>query len=67
MASRTTRNKIRWQAKGAIDNLQLAQKHLCQLAYLAGDRSDYIDNNAAELIACTEMLLQAVEKFSEGL
>ncbi|MBD3425705.1 MAG: hypothetical protein GF409_00580 [Candidatus Omnitrophica bacterium] len=67
MASRTTRNKIRFQAKSAFEDMVRVQDHLAGIAALADDRSPHIDNNLPQIILAQETVMQAFEKFMEGL
>lgn len=67
MASRSTRNKIRFQAKSALDDCKRAQTHLVYVGALADERSDYINGHLPELIAALEFLIETVDKFNEGL
>lgn len=67
MAQRSTRNKIRFQADSAFDNLRKAQIHLTQLAALADDQSNYINENLPVLIAGLDTVITAVDRFSEKL
>lgn len=67
MARRTTRNKVRWQAKGAHESLVTAQSHMLSLAVLADGQSKYVDDHLPGLVAGLEALIQTWEKFSDGL
>jgi len=67
VASRSTRNKVRFQGISAFADLRRAQTHLVQLAALADNRSDYINDHLPELIASLELLIDCVDKFNEGL
>lgn len=67
MASRSTRNKVRWQCRSALEDLASAQTHLVRLAAIADEHSDHINDHIPELIACLEMFIKAVEKFNESL
>ena len=67
MAQRSTRNKIKFQADAAYDNFRKAQIHLTQLAALADDRSDYINEWLPPLMAGVESVISALDSFSEGL
>jgi len=67
MAERSTRNKIRFQADSAHDDLRKAQIHLVQLAALADERSKYINNNLPPIVAVLEDVITAVDRFSDRL
>lgn len=67
MAQRSTRNKIRFQCESAFADLRAAQIHLVQMAALAGESSPYINETLPELIAAVEMVIETLDKFSEGL
>uniref|UniRef100_A0A6M3LDH3 Uncharacterized protein n=1 Tax=viral metagenome TaxID=1070528 RepID=A0A6M3LDH3_9ZZZZ len=67
MASRSTRNKVRFQAVSALADLRRAEIHLTQLASLADERSDYINSSLPELIASLSFVIGALDKFQEGL
>jgi len=48
-------------------DLRHAEEHLIELAALAGERSDYINDNLPQIIAALEIVRQAADKFYEGL
>ena len=64
MACRSTRNRLRCQCTQAVTNLRKAQRNLVQVAAIADDRSEVINENLPGLIACLEPLIEATEKFS---
>lgn len=67
MAQRSTRNRIRWQAKKAAEKISQAIVHLQYLDELAFGQSPFINQNLPNLV----VLLSEVEKlmidFREGL
>jgi len=67
MAARSTRNKIRFQARSAMDDLKAAQVHLTQLGALANDQSPYIDEHLPVIMVALESVRTVLDKFSEGL
>ena len=67
MASRSTRNKVRHQAKGAYENLVKAQKQMVTIGVMADNRPGYIEDNLPQLVAITDALIQAWGQFYEGL
>ena len=67
MAQRTTRNKIRFQADAAFDDLRKAQIHLTQMAALADDRSAVIDEHLPLIIAALEAVIDGLDLLSEKL
>jgi len=67
MASRSTRNKVRFQGFSALADLKRAETHLTQLAGLADDRSDYIESNLPQIMAALSMVIATLDKFTEGL
>lgn len=67
MTKRTTRDKLKWQAKQAYEDLLRCQTHLTQMAAIADNRSDYIDRHVPGIIALVEIMLATLDKFTEGL
>jgi len=67
MASRTTRNKIRYNVSTAIINLEKAQNNLVGVAALSNERSPYIDDNLPIMIAALESTISVVKEFNKGL
>ncbi len=67
MASRSTRNKIRWQAEQAYIDLSTAQVHLVQLVALAGNHSDVINEFLPVIVASLETVITAVDNIKEKL
>ncbi len=67
MANRTTRNKVRWQAENAYEDLRKAQMHFVQLAALNDDRSPYILEHLPPIIAALEAVIDVTQQFKEGL
>lgn len=67
MANRTTRNKIRLQAQNAMNCLVKAQSHMTQLAALADERSDIINDTLPSILAATEIVVKTFERFSRFL
>lgn len=67
MAKRTTRSKMKWQAEAVHDDLHKAQVHMVQLAALADNRSDYVNDNLPDLVAGLEIMIRTWEQFREGI
>lgn len=67
MASRSTRNKIRWQSDKAITNVVKIQDHLKYIDELAQGKSEYITTYLPSLVSAMEMAKKVLEKFREGL
>ena len=67
MTSRSTRNKIRFQAHSAVTDLNAAQTHLTQLGALANDNSPYIDEHLPTIMVGLATVITVLDKFSEGL
>jgi len=67
MTARSTRNKIRFQARSASEDIYRAQTHLGQLAALADDRSDYINDNLPVIMLALDSVKVTLDKFAEGL
>jgi len=67
MATRSTRNKVRFQAFSALADMKRAETHLGQLAALAEERSDYIDTSLPPIMAGLHILIETLDKFNEGL
>lgn len=67
MASRSTRNKVRWQAQKAIDHAEKILEHLKYLDELAEDRSDYICVALPVVVVGVTRLKESLEVFKDGL
>ncbi len=67
MNKRSTRNKLRFQLEAALVEIRKGQNHLGLIAALADDRSKYIDDNLPIIMAALETVIDAIDKFSEGL
>jgi hypothetical protein len=67
MSSRSTRNKIRFQGKSALDDLRHASDHLTELAALADEASTYINDNLPVIIVALESVRVTLKRFYEGL
>ena len=67
MTSRSTRNKIRFQARSALDDLRRAQDHLGELTALSADTSPYIDDNLPVIMLALSAVIDTLDKFNEGL
>lgn len=67
MTSRSTRNKVRFQARSAVDDLKRAQDHLTELAALADEASPYIDDNLGVIMLGLASVISTLDKFNEGL
>jgi len=67
MAQRSTRNKIRFQAISAWEDMKRAQEHMLGIVAIADERSAYIDDHLPTIITAHESIMMALEKFNEGL
>ena len=67
MVSRSTRNKVRFQAFSAYRDLRKAENHLAQLAALGDERSTFINDNLPEIMTALRFVIEALDKFNEGL
>ena len=67
MAKRSTRNKIKFQAKGTADDLRHAQEHMIELAALAEEQSPYIDEKLPPFVAALKFMIDAFTDFRDGL
>lgn len=67
MASRSTRNKLKWQADKAIANVVKIQDHLKYMDDLCQGKSAYINKHIPALVAAMEMVKLCLEKFRYGL
>lgn len=52
---------------GIREALKAANKNALQIASLADDRSDYINDHLPGIITALSMLIEAVKQFEEGL
>ncbi|GAH37803.1 unnamed protein product [marine sediment metagenome] len=66
MATRSTRNRIRFQAEKAIQNIERAMQNLAQLDGMADGNSPYIGENLPQIIVmmagCQQVLVQFRDK-----
>lgn len=67
MAARSTRNKIRFQAKKAADNLDNVLEHLAKLEMMADGRSDYINEAMPTVVQAVEGTRRVIIAFRDGL
>ena len=67
MGSRSTRNKLRWQAEKVLSHVDKAFEHFQFLDELAAQQSPYINDTLPILLAALSEYRDAVEKFREGL
>jgi len=67
MAERSTRNKIRWQAQKAIEKAEKIMQHLQYIDELAEKRSGYINNSLPQIVYLTQMYIDTLKSFREGL
>ena len=67
MTARSTRNKIRFQAHSAAEDLKKAQDHLGELTALCADTSGYIDENLPVIMLGLSAVIDTLDKFNEGL
>ncbi|GAG77218.1 unnamed protein product [marine sediment metagenome] len=67
MAERSTRNKIRWQARKMYDSTEHMLQRAKYLQELAGDRSEYINDTLPILVGAIVEMQKAFKTFEEGL
>jgi len=67
MASRSTRNKVRWQAKKILDNINRIYEHLKYIDELAQGQSEYINENLPRLVKLFDGVESIITQFYEGL
>ncbi|MBA7636505.1 hypothetical protein ES703_44125 [subsurface metagenome] len=67
MAARTTRNKLRFQAEKAIEELDRSLRHIQTLDLISEKRSPYINGNIPKLVLLYEQFKQTLIAFREGL
>lgn len=67
MAKRSTRNKIRFQAKKVIDKLEGCMEHLKRLDDLAEGESEIIDKNLPTIVMAFEILHDNFVRFRKEL
>jgi len=67
MTKSTARVKIKLQGVNAWEDLKRAQEHLLGIAAIADDRSDFIDTNLPPIMRGLQAVMDAAEKFMEGL
>lgn len=67
MASRSTRNKVRWQVDKAIRDAEKIIEHLAYVDQLAGGKSPYIDKMLPTMVILADTHLEVLLKFRSGL
>lgn len=67
MAKRSTRNKIRHQAKEAKIDLERAMIHMTQLAAIADDRSPVIDESLPQIMGGLQAVIDTWDTFMTKL
>lgn len=67
MAKRSTRNKMRFQAKKAIEDIDRAMEHLAKLDILQADRSPHVNNTLPSIVAGAETLKVLITRFRDTL
>ena len=67
MTVRTTRNKLRFQAEKAIEDLDHSLGHIQTLDLIAERSSPYINDNIPKLVLLYEQFRQTLVAFREGL
>lgn len=67
MAERSTRNKIRWQARKMYDSTEHILQRAKYLQELAGGSSEYINETLPLLVGATIELQKAINYFEEKL
>lgn len=63
MASRSTRNKIKFQLTSALKDLENAEAHLVKAAALGNGQSEFLENNLSEFVTSLELLTSMVTEF----
>lgn len=67
MTARTTRNKLRFQAEQAIEDLDRSLRHIHTLDQIGGQASPYINERVPQLVLLYEQFKQTLVAFREGL
>ena len=67
MASRSTRNKLRWQVEKAIGHMDRATEHLAIVDIKAEGQSAYIEKHMALLVVMIEGVKEVLQDFRNGL
>ena len=67
MAQRSTRNKLRWQAKKCIDQLDRIMNHLKVIDEMAQGESKYITETAPRLVVIIQAVRVTFVNFRDGL
>jgi len=67
MATKSTRAKLRAQGILAWENLNRAQNNLTGVAAIADGRHPQVEEHLPVIIASLELVMNAVERFNEGL
>lgn len=67
MAGRTTRNKIRFQAKKAVEDIDRAVGHLCLMNNIADGRHPIVNEYIPVIVTLIEEMQKILKKFRENL
>lgn len=67
MARRNTRNKIRWHADKAVNNIDRAIEQLQKLDLLAAGRSDEVERRLPKLVVILESVRQLLMRWRNSL
>jgi len=67
MTARTTRNKLRFQAEKAVEELDKSLAHIQLLDEIGESRSPYINESIYKLVVLYEQFRQTLVAFREGL
>ena len=67
MATRTTRNRIRWQSASALADLKKAQNHYAQMAGLADNRHPLLNDHLPVIMTTLDLVITSAEALDEAL
>lgn len=67
MSHRSLRNKIRWQARKVLDDIDSISEHLLYLDQLANGQSDYINETLPVIVAAVLEMRKAIDAFESNL
>ena len=67
MAKRSTRNKIKWQGRKAVETLSYCLQHLQYMQELADGRSEYINENLPLVLSAFDSFKDVLQAFRQGL
>lgn len=67
MAQRSTRNKIKYQAKKALGHLESVIQNLAKLSILADEKSTYVNDTLPQIILMLDGCKVVLTQFDEKL